>query len=397
MNYSSKDDLISPEDEDNIVAALEQPSRVHRIMILGETSLMKKVRIALRKSFPVLGHLDLDSPDFSTTPVIPRRFSGGSAPHLQHVRLNCMTFPQLRRLSSSARNIVTLRLEDIPWTPEFSPDDMVRSLAMLTRLTTLSLMISFYNGLPDQWTSHPDPPALAIFPVLTHFNYIGGHEYLEVFLARIKAPQVSFVVIEYFIHENNQVSQLSQFIERTENLKIDQFACARVFFYAEESRFELNCPRGPAFLSLTITGFTVLEIQVMVMADVLDGFAATFSKVDDLFVRGDLATTGTAIHRWEPYFGLFPAVKTLRLSGGVAVLITSALEGTPEEMAANVWSALRLIWLIECEDEEEDEDEDDWKQQVGLMERFLSLRQHFGCPVTILDMDNEVVEAEQRQ
>jgi hypothetical protein len=172
-----------------------------------------------------------------------------------------------------------------------------------------------------------------------------------------------------------------------------------VFFYAEECRFELNFPRGPASLSLTISEYDQ-DIGVMLMADALDGLAITFSKVDDLFVRGDLATIGseiTEIYIWTRYFRLFPAVKTLRLSGGVAMLVASALEGTPEEMVANVWSALRLICLTECEDKEQDEDEDEWKDQVGPMERFLSLRQRFGCPVTILDMDNEIAEAEQRQ
>jgi hypothetical protein len=223
VNYSSTDIFISPEDEDNIVAALERPSRVHRIMIRGRAStpLMKKVNIALRKSFPTLKHLDLESYYHSTpAPVIPRRFSGGSAPHLQYARLTNISFPQLRRLSLSARNLVTLRLEDPP-TPDFSPDNMVRCLAMLTGLTTLS--ISFREEPSDQWTSHPDPTTLAILPALTHFDYIGWHAYMEVFFARIDAPRASFVVINYFI-DDIETSQLSRFIERTENLKSDQFA-----------------------------------------------------------------------------------------------------------------------------------------------------------------------------
>jgi len=92
-----------------------------------------------------------------------------------------------------------------------------------------------------------------------------------------------------------------------------------------------------------------------------------------------------------PLFRLFPAVKTLRLSGGMAVLIASALENIPVEMVTDVLPALRLIWLVECEDDVEDEDEEG--EEMGSMERFLSLRQRSGCPVTVLDMEGELVEA----
>jgi hypothetical protein len=371
-------------------------------MILADTPLIKKVTTALRKSFPALKHLDLKSIGLSTpAPVIPRRFSAGSAPDLRHVRLQYISFPQLPRLSMSARNLVTLILEDIPATPDISPDDMVRSLTMLTGLTTL--FISFYDDAPpDEWQSHLDPPvpARAILPVLTHFDYKGWSDYLEVLLARIDTPRIFSVMIDYFIHDI-QASQLSRFIERTKNLKIDQFTCAAVSFYPEESSLQLNRPRGRAFLSMTISGHDFLETQVTTMANVLDELATTFSKVDSLFVRGDLATSEMDITEWMPLFRLFPAVNVMGLFGGVTVLITSALEDMPEEMINDVFPVLRLIWLAEDDDDDDDddddEDEDDWREHIGPTERFLSLRQRSGRPVTIFDMESEVVEAEQRQ
>jgi len=161
----------------------------------------------------------------------------------------------------------------------------------------------------------------------------------------------------------------------------------KFFFYPEESRFELNCPHCPAPLSLKISGFQHFEEQIPNLTKVLRKLATTFSQVDVLLIRGDNATSDTDITEWMPLFRLFPAVKALLLSGGMAVLIASVLENIPEEMVTDVFPALRLILIVECEDEEEDEEE------IGSIERFLSLRQRFGCPVAIFDMEGELVEA----
>ena len=54
---------FSPEDEDNIVAALEHPSRVRQIKILATAPLIKQVATTLQKSFPALTYLSLTCKD----------------------------------------------------------------------------------------------------------------------------------------------------------------------------------------------------------------------------------------------------------------------------------------------------------------------------------------------
>ena len=65
----------SPEDQDNIVAALEHPSHVCHIRIFAAAPLIKKVATTLQKSFPALTYLNLACSDF-TYPVISKRFLG---------------------------------------------------------------------------------------------------------------------------------------------------------------------------------------------------------------------------------------------------------------------------------------------------------------------------------
>jgi hypothetical protein len=402
---------ISFENEDNIVAALEHPSRVHRIMILAEAPLIKKVTTAFQKSFPALEHLELDyyvHPPHS--PVILRRFLGGSAPHLQHLSLKSISCPQLPTLLLSkllsARDLVTLNLDHIPSNGHMSPEAIVTSLAVLTKLTTLYVQFHEETSPPNQWRSHPYspiPPMRTIVPSLTRFGYTGCSEYLEDLLARIDTPRADLVMIVYSTPQI-QASQLSRFIERTKNIKFDRFTLVETSFNTEESYIEFNCLREKCYLaplSLKILAQESLAMQVQGMADLLGQLTAAFSKVDDLFVRGgDYAVySGMDINKWMPLFRLFPAAETLRLSGEMAVYITTALNCTAEDMVTDVFPTLRWICLAEGEDEEkdmyydDDEDDDDWKELVGSMERFLSLRRFSGCPVAFfgisrLDLDS---------
>ena len=391
INYPSILTRISPEDEDNVVAALEHPSRVHRIMIHAAAPLIKKVTTTLQKSFPVLAYLDLVYHGQPThRPVIPRRFLGESAPRLQHLSLKSISCPQLPTLLS-ARDLVTLNLDQIFPNGYMSPKVLVTNLAVLTKLTSLD--ISFYEETspPHQWRSHPQPPMRTILPALTRLNYDGRTEYLEDLLARIDTPRVKFVNIAYDT-PLIQASQLILFIERTENLKVDRFTRVETYFNFAEFYIKLNCPRekcSQAPLFLRICGQDDVETQVQDVADLFGQLTAPFSKVDDLLVRcGDAAEYGAFdTDEWMPLLRLFPAVETLRISGEMAVFFTSALGNTPEDMVTNVLPALRVIRLVEDEDEEmgmyEGEDEDDYKEQVESMDRFLSLRQLSGCPVTI--------------
>ena len=398
VNFYRFRDPISPEDEDNVVAALEHPSRVRHITIVATAPLIKKLVTILWKSFPALTWLHLECKD-STFPVISRRLLGGSTiPHLQHLFLKRVSFPQLPSPFSSARNLVSLIIDEMQTNGYILPDAMVRSLAVLTRLQRLS--ISFYKKMSrsDLSRSHPHPQMRVILPVLIRLEYEGRSEYLEDFLARIDTPRIDSVIIEYSKHQIN-ASHLSQFIERTENLKIDQFTRALIYFYPDYSSFGLNRSREAwtqSHVDLKILDEASLEVQVRDMAQLISQLAAMFSKVDDLFADGDnvVQTNGTHIIEWLPLFHLFPAVKTLRLSGWLAAFVAAALEGTTE--VTEVFPALRLIRLVEFEDGEKDEDENDWIEQVASMERFLSLRQLSGCPVRVINPEDELAEVEQR-
>ena len=359
----------------------------------------------MQKSFPSLVNLDLLCHPQDTLPVIPRKFLGGSAPHLRHLHLRDISAERLSTLLLSTSNLVTLTLDDIPLV-DCTSGDMARILATLNSLTSFS--ISCYEGIlpSDQWQSQTDPPMRAIVHALTRFFYKGHSQCLEDLLAQVDMPQVDYISIEYPTYQI-QTSHLSRFIERTENFKIEKFTCAEVVFYDEDPFFALGREEGifnQAHLLVRVYDDPNLEVHVRGMVHILRQLAPIFSNVGALFAHGYLAEQHSSsiemdITHWLPLFRLFPAAEVLRLSGEVGVYIASALEDTAEEMVAEVLPALRLIKLAkdELDNEDAEVDQDYWDESGASVERFPFLRQFSGCPVIVLGLEDEFVEAEWRR
>jgi hypothetical protein len=406
LDYSLFCRRPTPEDEDNVVSTLEYTARIHNIEIHAGAPLIKKAVSAMRKSFPALIRLDLlsYSSESDSFPVIPRKFLGGSIPHVQYLHLQNISFPHLTTFLLSARSLITLTLNHIPPNGYILPEVMAKCLATLTNLTTFSISCYEETSPSDQWQSRPDSQMRAILSALTYFSYKGHSSYLEDFLAQVDMPRVDYISIEYPMHQI-QASQLSRFIERTENFKIDQLTRAEVVFYDEDPFFALGRPKGKSNQDNLIVKIlfdeAYLETHVRAMVYVLRQLAPIFPNVDVLYARGFYVPRQSSdmdITEWLPLFRLFPAVEVLRLSGGAGVYIVSALEDTTAEMVTEVLPVLRLIRLVKDKlDNEDDEvDEDFWNESTASTERFLFLRQFSGCPVTVLGMEDEFEEADWR-
>ncbi|KAN0140950.1 hypothetical protein V8E53_001394 [Lactarius tabidus] len=373
--------MRTPGDDDNIIVALTHTDRIHHVNIYATSSLFRKLATVMQKSFPVLTRLQLtwDQKDLQV-PVLPRRFLGGSAPRLEYLYLSGVSFPRLPTILLSASNLLTLRLGDI--LESVPPETMVVGLTVLTRLRTLSIKFNKGASQPDQWRSRSNPPVPTILPALTTFRYTGYSEYLEDLLALIDTPLVNDITIEYFLAEI-QVSQLSRFIGRTKTFKNAKFRRAHVNFYYDFVDVELELPQGEPQANITLTLLDAwIDIQVSYAVEVLDKLVAMFSNVGHLSTHGecsqwrDLEDLDSI--EWLQFLRLFPAVEQLHLSGDVVRHIASALEDIAEEMLTEVMPILHSLWL-----DEDDRSEDD--KPVGSIERFLSLRQLSGRPVTVVD------------
>jgi hypothetical protein len=388
-----------PEDEDDLIAALEHPDRVRRVELLIESSKVEEAVAAMQVPFPVLTQLDLFGPEYDAL-ALPDGFLGGSAPCLQHLHFRAIAFPELPTLLLSACDLVFVELKHIPPTGYgyILPEAMVGGLAALTKLRTLCIAFPSPTLPHGQGRRSPDPPMMAVLPALTTFDFEGDSEYLEDLVARIDAPRVDNVRIEYCVEEV-QTRQLSQFIGRSANLA--KFGRAELTIDYRKTCIILDHPQGECHQGRLSLTFQAREVgfPVPCMIDVLGQLVPMLSNVRHLSVLGEhlrcrlRGECGPLRHHvsweWLPLLRPFRAVEALHASGGLEEYIGCALEEIDEDMVTVVLPALRLLWLY-------DDRIGDDREALGSIERFLSLRQLSGRPVTMADTEDEFDELVER-
>jgi hypothetical protein len=243
-------------ERDDVVATLEHPNRVHRadltVHFSSDSMVVDDMLEAMQVPFPALTHLNFagHGPD-DLAPAheyeelfLGDDFLGGSAPRLQHLNFDRISFPGLPKLLLSARDLVSLELDHTTPYGYGSPEEMVGGLAGLTKLSSLRIIFISPEERPYS-EKHPDLPIHALLPALHKFVFRGSSRYLEGLVAQIDAPHVKVIEIEYLSPEI-QASQLSQFIERTTTFKFAQFRRARLYsdFKYNEAYLELDRPQG---------------------------------------------------------------------------------------------------------------------------------------------------------
>ena len=398
-------------DVDNLIAALEQPDRVHLIN-LWITSLDSRADEVLEKMkvpFPALTHLELTGPselpyegnDYEGI-VLPHGFLGGSAPCLQYLHfeaVNAILFQELPKPLLSARNLTTLQLEDIPdYFGYISPEAMARALAGSSKLRTLSINFRFPDEHPNsnEGLKHRrrlEPPTRAVLPALTKFEFSGESAYLEDILTQIDMPSVEDIKIKYSLLEVD-VHELSRFIGRTEHLGLAQFRRAQVDFdvgtaYSHITHIKLDQAQGERRQVHFLLGMSISDLEgspdlddlVTCMTRVLGQLTALLSNVGHLSFNGHEAWNKNRNRLDDSnlllLLHLFPAVETLYVSRLLTRHIATVLANVDEERVNKVMPALRSLQF------------GNGYEPVGTTERFLSLRQLSGHPVAVVNTDTQ--------
>ena len=365
-----------PDHEDDAISILKHRDRVRFV----DLSLTSSLVAAMQEPFPLLRHLELHASD---VPVLPG-FLGGSAPCLQLVDLAGVAFPELPTLLLSSRDLVFLHLEKIPLTGYISPEAMVAGLAVLTRLKTLRIGFQFWNFPPQQRTRHPDPSMRVVLPALIEFAFWGHSEYLEDFVAQLDAPRLDDFWTFLDRIDFLQLPQLSLFITRTETLR---FTRARVGFTNQTFKIELDrFDRTYGEFELVRPRFSLstshewLGTHVAHVAHVVGQIFAMFSNVGYLYIRVSEDHPGWQDDidsiEWLTFLHLFTTVETriLHVSGRLAGQVARALEDIPGETVTEV---LPSVYLLLFDDD----------MPVESTDQFVSLRQLYGRPVTIFDLE----------
>ncbi len=363
--------------QDNLFAALEHRNRV-RSVALGLTSpLLTKVAVMMQRPFPALIRLRLallpspySSVPISSVPILPDGFLGGSASCLQEIRLTGIPFPALPTLLLSASDLVDLHLCNIISPTSISPEAIVTGLTATIRLKDLSIE---FHPASFPYQRVVTPLTRAVLPALTRFRFLGDYKYLEDLVGQLDCPRLKSIIVSYsnqFIDAH--VSQLFQFIDRAEDLKLAQFRRAQVHFWCRIISIGLDSSQAaphPSHISLKFL-HPWSNLQVRSMRQLIQS-SAIFTTVRHLsiyVVYREQCDVDNA--EWPELFHLFPAVETLRVGGELVLLIDPVLDDLTKEMVVKVFPALRFLNLD--------------GRPTRSVQRFIAARRLSGCPVTIV-------------
>ena len=391
LHYTIQDEYYPIDDNDDVVAALEHPDRVQRAYLTVRSVHSSSFSAAvddmldvMQVPFPALTHLDFTGPEPDDLALeyqelfLPDDFLGGSAPRPQHLHFEGISFPELPKLLLSARDLVSLELDRTTPHGYGYPEEMVRGLAGLTKLSTLRIIFHSPEERPYSDGESPDLSIHALLPALDKIEFKGSSRYLESLVAQIDAPHVKVIEIEY-LSPDIEAGQLSQFIGRTTTFKFAQFRRARLFFDSKENEayLELDRPQGGCqqLLFCLIVSPLDNEVDHLVpyMTRVLRQLVAMLSDVVQLSIdEEDCYLDNT---EWLPLLHLFPAVEALYVTGVVAADIAEEFQDITEERVTEVLPALHSLWSGGGD------------ELTGS--RFLSLRQLSGRPVNVVNIQDE--------
>ena len=370
---------------DNIGAALEQNDRIRELQLLDIPSSQFGIAWAgIQQPFPALTRLHLQA-RHDTAPVDPDLFLGGTAPRLQTLILEHISFPGLTKLLLSASHLVCLDLWEIPHSGYISPKAMVICLSTLTRLESLNIGLESPRIRPDRRSRSPTPLTRIILPVLNKLRFTGVSEYLEDLVARIDSPLLDKCHITFFHQLIFDTPQLSQFINRTPKLKTHNEAYVLFYFWA----ISVTLPQ-------TLNGALQLEVlcrqpdwQLSSLAQLCSSSLSEtlIPMVEHLYIRSELPQRrwqdDVESGQWLELLHPFTGVKDLYASREIAPGIAPAIQELVGERVTEVLPALQGLFI------EEPLPSGPVQETIG---RFLNARHLVGRPIAVSHWERKKFE-----
>jgi F-box-like len=364
---------------DNIVALLEHSDLVHRISQISLSishSHLEDIWEAMQVPFPELTHLILYQSDETALPLSDS-FLGGSAPRLRYLFLDRIPYPGLSKLLLSATHLTDLRLYGIPDSGYIPPEAMAACLSTLTSLERLYLF-RFPAPLPDQKRQRPPPSIRTSLPVLDHFMFRGGGEYLEVLVARIDAPRLRDLDITFFNDIIFVTPQLTRFISRTPTLEAVDEATVTL----KDSSASVELSSAYACLGVRVS-CRELDWQLSFVEQVCTSSLPPLSTLQNLYMMSSRPwpqdwKDNIDYAQWLELLRSFSAVKNLYLSKELAPCVVSALQELVGGGTSEVFPTLENIFV------EELQESGPVHEGIG---KFVAARQVTSHPVTVSRWD----------
>jgi hypothetical protein len=369
---TNTDDGIATEDEEGILLALERRDRVRRIRLRMPVLTLKRLIKAIDEEFPMLEYLYLyTTPQTVLDPGLSLPLTL-RAPRLRHLVVFNFPVPTGSPLLSG---LVTLSLEHIPLSSNFSLTELLQRLSLMPELEILR--ISFYSPHPDQDIEgqllHTSLPTQITLPNLRWFGFGDPITTMEAVLPLINMPLLEVTELMSFNYRTFSILFILQLMCKTEK---PRFKSVRVTFsdrYIVVTMYP--CEQGGT-RTLRIHIFRVHpDWAVAATVQITHGIRAAFSEVDSLILENE---TSLEWHeeladrtQWRTFLGSFSNVRTLHVSGGRIEELVRALQPDDGETPIELLPELTVLSYS-------------MSSYVGESCRsFLDIRRNAGRPVTL--------------
>ncbi|KAF8267126.1 caspase domain-containing protein [Lactarius quietus] len=312
---------LTLDDQDNVMALLEHPTRLREIQLTVTTPLLERVTTLTQQPFS-----QLDSLLISTMHglVLPSEFGGGMH-HLRALRTVGLALPALPQILLSTRDLVSLQLEEIP-SVGYTLEALIVCLPTMTQLKTLRIHFLSPTSRPVLISTARHLPGFSILPVLHSIECHGTSEYLESLLSGISAPRLKNFYIDFFNQPSFDIPQLSRFISHSGMQQSLTHATIRSSF---------------AGISITLTQRE---------AEVCDRLSTTLADVEQLEISAFTSVPGGKDDVDLIHFDLlelfrpFRNMKSLRVTKASLSLVAGALGLVSGELAVVALPELQEIW-----------------------------------------------------
>ncbi|KAI9511895.1 hypothetical protein F5148DRAFT_181268 [Russula earlei] len=358
--------LPSPDDEDNIIVALENRDRVCEVELAVGPALFARLMRVMQKPFPLLESLVLRVRN--TSLALPNAFLGGFAPRLCDVYLDAITPPALPMFLSSAMDLVHLQLVQLPRNPYTSSEALVAALSAMTRLKILRINFADLSSPPPYPTTVPSSLVRrVVLPALFYLEFQGTSEYLEDFAARIDGtPSLGRAYVSFFDQQTMfEIPHFAQLVARADM----QRALSEAQMLPSRDRIYISlcgprdgrrgeraaAPGGPPGPPPSMEEWFRLQVscaqssrQVPLMARILRQISSLLSCVRKLEILTSILTPQTrgdvvGATEWLGLFLPFGGVEVLHVAHGSVPDVARALRDVAGERAAEVLPALREL------------------------------------------------------
>ena len=336
--------LLTADDEDGIVALLDQPARLFELQLNATAPIMERMATMglKRELFLVLEYLRLST---RTEPELFLPSDFGGTPGLRTLWMVRVALPSFPRLLSLAQNLVSFQLEEIP-SIGYTMEALLICLPSMTQLKTLRIHFLLPSFRPVLSIQSPERR-----PVLHCLNYIDFHgtsEYLECLLATIDIPFLESIHITFFNQLIFHLPQLSQFIRRTETQQSPNQAT--IYYFGADISVTLYQAGMPHHLALRIL-CKQLDWQISSMAEIFEAISPILSHVEQLNIdapsifRSGQDEIGLSQLDFPDLFRQFVNVKRLYITGESVSHVTVAMGQITGQLAITVLPELREIYV----------------------------------------------------